>query len=155
MANGRALDRLPPRTGMGQEWEILRALALASCGTTSLGEVLEHIRPSLGHNATLVIITPTTKTDWINTVPLLRRRGIAPTVFLLDPQTFGGRVNNKPLLAALDKMGVTHHSIHRDLLDRPEARPGTRGQREWRVSPTGRAIPVRAPEEYAWRRLSE
>jgi uncharacterized protein (DUF58 family) len=155
VVNGQTLDRLPPRISGGQNWEILRTLALASCGTTSLGAVLEHIRPSLGHNATLVIITPTTKTDWINTIPLLRRRGITPTVFLLDPQTFGGRASNQPLLTALNKMGVAHHVIPRDLLDRPEAHPGTRGKREWRISPTGRAIPVREPEEYTWRRLSE
>lgn len=155
VANGQALDRLPPRTGIGQEWEILRALALASPGTTSLGEVLEHIRPNLGYNATLIVITPTVQLDWLTTVPLLRRRGITPTVLSLDPQTFGGQVGNKPLLTALDKMGVAHHSIPRDLLDRPEARPGTHGKREFRISPTGRAIPVRALEDYSWRRLSE
>jgi len=155
VANGLTLDRLSPRTGIGQEWEILRALALASPGTTSLGEVLEHIRPNLGHNATLIIVTPTVQLDWLNTVPLLRRRGITPSILLLDPQTFGGRVSNKPLLAALEKMGVSHHVISHALLDLPEARPGVSGQWKWRISPTGRAIPVRAPEEYAWRRLSE
>jgi uncharacterized protein (DUF58 family) len=155
VTNGQTLVRLPPRTGIGQEWDILRALALASCGISSLSQVLEHIRPNLGHNATLVIITPTVKLDWLNTIPLLRRRGITPTILLLDPQTFGGRVNNSALLAELGKIGVAHHSIPRDLLDRPEARPGTRGKQEFRISPTGRAIPVRAPEDYSWRRLSE
>lgn len=154
VVNGQILDRLPPRTGVGQKWEILQTLALASPGTTSLGEVLEHIRPNLGHNATLIIITPTVRLGWLNTIPLLRRRGIIPTVFSLDPQTFGRRANNSALLTDLGKMGVSHHSIPRDLLDRPEAQPGTSGQRNWRISPTGRAIPVRATDDYAWRRLS-
>jgi len=155
VVNGRVLDRLPPRTGTGQSWEILRTLALASCGTISLGQVLEHIRPNLGFNATLIIITSTTQTDWLHTVPLLRRRGIAPTVFLLDSQTFGGQKSNVPLLSELTRMGISHHNIPREVLDRPEAHPGTRGQWEWRISPTGRAIPVRTPGDYTWRRLSE
>ena len=35
----------------------------------------------------------------------------------------------------------------------PEARPGWRGQWEWRISPTGKAIPVRPPGDMAWRKL--
>jgi len=155
VVNGQVLDRLPPRAAAGQNWEILRTLALASRGTTSLGQVLEHIRPNLGFNATLIIITATTRLDWLNTIPLLRRRGITPTVFLLDPQTFGGKTSNAAILSELTRMGISHHSIPRELLERPESHPGTRGQWEWRISPTGRAIPAREPEDYAWRRLSE
>jgi len=155
VVNGQVLDRLPPRTGTGQNWDILRTLALASRGTTSLGAVLEHIRPNLGYNATLIIITPTNKVEWLNAIPLLRRRGISSTVFLLDPQTFGGQKSNAPLVSELTRMGISHNSIPRELLDRPEAHPGTRGQWEWRISLTGRAIPVREPGDYTWRRLSE
>ena len=79
---------MPPRTGSGQRWEILRRLALASPGETPLGEVLEHIRPNLGQNASLLIITPTRNTDWFITLPHLARRGIRPTVLLLDLHSF-------------------------------------------------------------------
>jgi uncharacterized protein (DUF58 family) len=155
VVNGLTLERLPPRMGAGQNWEILRTLALASCGKNSLGQVLEHIRPSLGHNATLIIITPTVKMEWLTAIPLLRRRGITPTILLLDPQTFGGRLSNTALITALEQMGISYHNMPHDLLDRSEARPGTRGQWEWRVSATGRAIPIHAPDDYSWRRLSE
>lgn len=153
--NGQPFERKTPLAGAGQKWEILRALALASPGKASLGEVLERVRPNLGHHATLIIITPTVKTDWLNAIPLLRRRGITPTVLLLDPQSFGGQSDNSALISGLEKMAVSYHIIPRDVLDRPEAQPGTRGQWEWRISPTGRAIPVREPGDYTWRRLAE
>ena len=40
VVNGKTLDWLPSRTGSGQRWEILRRLALASSGKTSLGRCL-------------------------------------------------------------------------------------------------------------------
>lgn len=153
VVNGSALDWLPPRTGSGQRWEILRRLALATPGRTSLGEVLERIRPNLGRNASLLIITPTQYTDWFITLPHLFRLGIRPTVLLLDLHSFDSRRDNSRVAAELKKMQVPCHVLPREMFDRPEAQPGTRGQWEWRVSPLGKAIPVHAPEEDSWRRL--
>ena len=155
VVNGEQLGWLPPRSGSGQGWEILRVLALASRGVTPLSEVLENVRPALGRNASLLIITPSVDTGWLESLPRLRRRGITPTVLSLDPRSFGGHKDNSGLLTALGEMRMPHYNIPREILDRPEATPGTRGQWEWRVSATGRAIPVRSPEDFAWRRLSE
>lgn len=155
VVNGKTLDWLPPRTGIGQRWEILRRLALATPGKSSLGEVLERIRPNLGRNASLLIITPTRRTDWFVTLPHLTRSGIRPTVLLLDLHSFDSKRDNSGIAAELKKMHVPCHLLPREMFDLPEAQPGTRGQWEWRVSPLGKAIPVRAPEEHSWRRLSK
>jgi uncharacterized protein (DUF58 family) len=153
VVNGNLLDWLPPRTGGGQRWEILRRLALASRGETSLGEVLERIRPDLGRNASLLIITPTRSTDWFLTLPNLLRRGVRPTVFLLDLGSFDSRLDNSAVAAELGKMHIPCHPLPREMFDQPEAQPGTKGQWEWRISPLGKAIPIRAPEDESWRRL--
>jgi uncharacterized protein (DUF58 family) len=153
VVNGKSLGWMPPRTGFGHRWEILRRLALAAPGKTSLGEVLERIRPDLGRNASLLIITPTRNTDWFITIPNLIRRGIRPTVLLLDLYSFDNKRDNSMVAAELKKMQVPCHVLPREMFDRPEAQPGTRGQWEWRVSPLGKAIPVHAPEEDSWRRL--
>ena len=153
--NGGRLNWLPPRSGSDQRWEILRMLALASRGEIPLVDVLEHVQPNLGHNSSLLIITPTSETDWLPTLPSLYRRGITPTVLSLNPGSFGGKWDNRELMIALEKMGVAHYDIPREVLDRPEATPGTRGQWEWHVSATGRAIPIRSPGDLSWRRLSE
>ena len=151
--NGKRLDWLSPHTGSGQRWEILRRLALASPGEISLAELLERIRPNLGQNTSLLIITSTRNTDWFTTLPLLARRGIRPTVLLLDLHTFDNQRDNSALAAELKKMQVPCHMMPLEMFDRPEAQPGTRGQWEWRVSALGKAIPVRAPEDHSWRRL--
>ena len=153
--NGKRLDWLPPRSGGGQRWEILRTLALASTGKTSLGEVLEHARPNLGRNASLVIITATGSMDWFIALPHLARRGIRPTVFLLDLHSFDSQRDNSKLAAELKKMHVPCHMLPREMFDRPEAQPGTRGQWEWRISALGKAIPVHAPQDHSWRRLQK
>ncbi len=153
--NGRNLDWLPPRAGVGQRWEILRVLALAARGGTSLEEVLEHIRPNLSRNASLLIITPSARTDWLQKLPLLNRRGIRSTVFLLDLHSFDRKLDNSGVAEELKKIHVRCHTISREFLNRPEAHPGTQGQWEWRVSPTGRAIPVRTPGDQRWRRLAK
>jgi hypothetical protein len=120
-----------------------------------LGEVLEHIRPSLSRNASLIIITPTYRLDWLSRLPLLLRRGIRSTVFLFDLHSFDGKLDNSTVAAELKKIHVACHSLPREFMDRPEAHPGTAGQWEWRVSATGRAIPVRAPQDQRWRRLAK
>jgi uncharacterized protein (DUF58 family) len=155
VVNGKRLEWLPPRTGTGQRWEILRTLALASLGKTSLGEVLEHARPNLGRNASLLIVTPTSSTDWFVTLPHLARKGIAPTVLLLDIRSFDHRRDNARIAAELKRMHVACHVLPREMFDRPEAHPGTHGHWEWRISPLGRAIHVRAPDDQRWRRLAK
>jgi len=151
--NGKTLGWLPPRPGENQKWDILRALALAERSGTPLSDLLEHARPALGRYASLVIITPTTHTDWLDALIPLRWRGIQTSVLLLDSQSFGGKASQTPLRDALDKMGIAHHIIPRDLLDHPAAQPGTHHW-EWRITPTGRSVPVQTPGESAWRKLA-
>jgi hypothetical protein len=57
-------------------------------------------------------------------------------------------------LALLSNLGVVCHVINREVLDRPQARPGHGGQWEWRVMPTGRAVPIRQPRDLGWKVLS-
>ena len=72
-------------------------------------------------------------------------RGISPTVFLFDVNTFGGQANVNPLISTLGSLGVPCHIIPKDLLDKPQARPGHEGEWEWRISGTGRAYVVNKP----------
>jgi hypothetical protein len=84
----------------------------------------------------------------------LLQRGIAPTVLLLDPVSYGGVGDASSLLALLTDLGVTRYVITRDLLDQPEARPGQQGHWEWRVFSSGHVALVRQPRDTAWKRLS-
>jgi hypothetical protein len=101
-----------------------------------------------------LLITPSIESDWLSPLASLTWRGIIPTVLLLDPVSFGGTGSVKGITQALGEMGITRHVIDRGMLDRPEARPGHRGQWEWRVTTAGRVIPVHLPGDTSWRKLS-
>lgn len=152
-ANASRLVWETPREGDGQRWQILRALALASPGERPLSEVLARLRTSFGRHSSLILITANVTGDWVEDLLPLLWSGIAPTALLLDPRSFGGATYAAPLATSLSGLGIANHVIDRELLDRPEARPGQAGRWEWRVSPTGRAVAIRKPQDLEWRTL--
>jgi uncharacterized protein (DUF58 family) len=143
---------LPPRLGADQRWQILHALALVNPGEHSLTEILTSTQLALKQRSGLVIITPDVEGRWLDSVALLMRRGVVPTVLLLERTSFGGEGDASRTVAALEAMDVTHYLITPDLLDRREARPGQVGQ--WRRTPQGRWEPQFHRRELVWRALT-
>jgi len=153
VAHGDQLVWLPPRTGEGHRWEVLRSLALVNSGSRPLSELLDRVRSSIGPRSSIVIITPSMNTQWIEGLLPLIRRGAAPTVLLLDPESFGGGGTADVLTTALINMGVANYRITKDVLDRPEMRPGQQGLWNWRALGTGKVVPVRQLADSPWRVL--
>jgi hypothetical protein len=115
--------------------------------------LLAGIGPTLEQRTSLVIITPAVDTAWVEALLPLLRCGAIPTVLLLDPASFGGTGNLSVTQALLVDLGVVHYVITRDLLDRPEARPGQ--QEHWGRPVLGPApAPVRQRRETGWEVLS-
>lgn len=153
IAGGAPPVWLRPAIGEQQRWEILRALARLETGTTRLSLMLESAASSFGRRANIMLVTPSTETDWIEALARLAWRGITTTAVLIDPSTFGAAVSTTATGQLLGEAGIPHHIVGRELLQRPEARPGPTGQWDWRVLPTGKAIPVRRPADTGWRDL--
>lgn len=153
VTHGQSLIWLKPEAGDGQRWEILRALALVNRGTVTLAELLARTGATIGQRASLVLITADAAGGWVEALVPILRRGVIPTVLLLDPLSFGGTQTVTSTTTLLTQMGVAHYVITRDLLDRPEARPGRQGQWEWRVLGTGRAVPLHPRLDTGWRTL--
>jgi uncharacterized protein (DUF58 family) len=147
------LTWLSPQSSETRRWEILRALALAAPGSRSLAELLTQMQPSFKQRTSLIIITPDTQSNWIAQLIPLQRRGIVPTVLLLDPISFGGTTDARGALSALADLEIARYVVTRDVLDRPEAHPGLRGHSEWQVTPLGRVISKRVSRD-AWRTLA-
>lgn len=154
-ADNDPLVWLPPRQGDGQRWAILRALALLPPGRCTLAELLSGLAPSLGRYASLILITADVSGEWLEALLPLVWRGLAPTVLLLDPASFGAELVGAAtrLAGKLAFQGISHQVIPADLLDRPEARPGKAGVWRWRVTPTGRAIADEPSLTAPWRSL--
>jgi uncharacterized protein (DUF58 family) len=153
-ASGLPLVWLPPKEGDGQRWEILRALALLEPAQQSLSKLLLGIKPTLGRNTSLVIITPNYYGFWLESLFQLLWRGVVPTILLLDPVTFGSNGNSKRIQTQLSDWNIHYYLITPDLMNKPEAFPGSKGKWEWRFSPTGRAISVLPPSEINWKVLT-
>ena len=153
LASGLETIWLKPGSGEHHRLEILRALAILERGQMPLSEMLERAIPALGHRASLIIITPSASGNWLSSLTRLQRRGISPTIILMDPASFGAHQPVDSLASVLAEMGIPRFILSRDLLHHPEARPGWRGQWEWRITPTGKAIPMRPPGDLSWRKL--
>lgn len=153
-AYGEELVWLPPAQGEGRRWEILRSLAMISRGSRPLAEVMTRIRPSLGQHTSIIIITPSVDTAWVEALVPLMRRGAVPTVLMLDPASFGGEGNTTLIESSLTTLGVANYTITQDVLDRPEIRPGQQGQWGWRVLGTGRAVPTYNVSDTPWKVLA-
>jgi uncharacterized protein (DUF58 family) len=144
---------MAPRRNEHQQRSISISLAVASPSELGLKEFIRRIGKTVGNRSSLLIITACAEVEWTQSLIPLMWRGIMPTVFLLDPISFGGDTNTTPIANALQMMSVPCHVIPKDLLDIPQARPGQEGEWEWRVSGTGKAILVNAPLHSDWRRL--
>ena len=150
---GEGLTWLPPQRSPGRLMEILHALALVHAGEQSLPELLAGAQKSIRSGTSLVIITSNVGVEWLPVLLGLVRKGITPTVLLLDPRSFGGEGSPTGLIGLLDEFGIANHLIQRELLDRPEARPGSQGKWEWRTIGYGKAVAVRRPSDTGWRPL--
>ncbi len=149
----RDLCWLPPREGEAQLWQILRALALISPADRPVEDLLRQLHPRESARSSLILITPDVSGRWLEALLLLMRRGIQPTVLILDPSSYGGTGNPAALSAQLTECGIAQVVITRDLLDRPELHPGVPGGIKWKITPRGRAI-ISESVDLSWKALS-
>jgi uncharacterized protein (DUF58 family) len=152
-ACGEELIWLPPSGAGDQRLQILRQLALARPGNTPLAHLLETARPALRRGASLILITPNTRGDWLEPLAFYFRSRIRPTVLMFDPRSYSGSGDLQRIQAGLLSLGLAPYVIQRELLDRPEARPGHQGEWEWRVTGFGRAVPIHKPSDLSWHKV--
>lgn len=144
---------IPPGVGESQRWNILRALAQVDAGNRPISEFLHRMEHDIRSQTSIILITPSLQSDWIEALLPLMWRGVTPTVLLMDRFSFGGQSSSHSMQEALTDLGIAHYIITHDLLNRPEAHPGQEGHWEWRVTPSGRAVLVRKPGDMSWKTL--
>jgi uncharacterized protein (DUF58 family) len=150
--NGNEPARIVPRRNENQNRAVLKALAVARPSLLGFREYLQRIGQTIGSRSSLLIITANVDSSWTESLLPLMWRGVIPTVFVLEPTSFGGTADTKGIEAALQSIGATCYVIPRQMLDTKQARPGTEGEWEWRVVGTGKAIAVKTPIA-DWRRI--
>jgi uncharacterized protein (DUF58 family) len=151
--NGNEPTWIVPRRNENQLRTLLKALALASPSAMGIKDYLHRSGQTIGSRSSLLIITANVEAMWSESLLPLMWRGVMPTIFMLDPASFGGSgAGTRAIEEALHSIGATCHVISRQMFDARQARPGTAGEWEWRVSGTGKAVAVRTPVG-DWQRL--
>lgn len=142
---------IPPARGRGQEWRILRALALASAdGQNDLDLAIRDLRRAARRGSAVVVITPRGTADFLPELLRLAQTGVQVNAILLDRVSFGDGPDNTAysslgLRDAIRQLGIESHVIRQGEIGRPDGDEDRRGFWEFRVTGTGRVVTVRSP----------
>ncbi len=148
---GQQPELIPPGRGRGQEWRILRALALATAdGQNDLARAIGDLRQVARRGSAAVIITSSGTVDFVPELLRLAQSGIQANVVLLDRATFGDMADSldysgQGLRDAVRQLGIESHLIKQGEIDRPDSDEDRRGFWEFRVTGTGRVVTIRSP----------
>ncbi len=147
-AYGRSPHVVTPARGEGQQWRILRALALLHTdGEVDLSRSLREFSETARRGSATLIITPTDSAGWLPELAQLSRRGIESHVLLLDRLSFGGAGSSEALCRAITLLGYRCQIVRRGEVGQPLVEAERRGFWEFKVTGTGKAIAVRRPFE--------
>ncbi len=143
---GQQPQVLPPARGRGQQWQILRALALARAdGAVDLGLALRDLGRVAKRGTTAVLITASSTADWLPNLLPLAQQGIQSSVILLDRPSFGGEGNTLGLRQAIRQLGFHCDVIRQGEVGIPLEEQQRRGFWEFRVTASGRAVAIQRP----------
>lgn len=131
-ANSQDLSWLPPLLEESQKWRILRTLALADLGDRTLKHLLQKTRTSMRSNNSLIVITSDMSGEWLDPLILLTRRGVIPTVLLIDQPAFGGQGDIHAIEERLIELNVRYYRIGPDFLDKAEIRDAESERERWK-----------------------
>jgi uncharacterized protein (DUF58 family) len=145
ISNGAELSWHGPQKGEAQHWTILETLALAKPGKLPLDALFDKMQPSLGKHHSVLIITASTKVAWIKSLPSLMKRGLIPTVLLMDPLPYDGPESMDAVVSALARQRIRYHLIPRGLIEQPKMESSTSTHQDWawHATPAGHVVPVK------------
>jgi uncharacterized protein (DUF58 family) len=135
---------IPPARGDAQRWTVLRKLATIKAGAYPLVQLLQRSGDSLGHSASVVVITPAPDAAWLEPLLLLKKRDLVPTVMLLTGN--GQKAEKEAFYELLARQGITSYLLDPEML-KPSIDPAkAEGRWEWHTTAFGRAVAVHQPE---------
>jgi uncharacterized protein (DUF58 family) len=112
LASNRYPIVFPPDRGDRQLMRILDALAVVRAdGQLPLSNVLTQEQRRLAGPAALVVITPSTRDDWVSTLAEVSGRRSRATCIIIEADSFGPAYPSLHVLSALSSLGVPTHVI--------------------------------------------
>jgi uncharacterized protein (DUF58 family) len=120
VAEGKKSVWLPPKTGNGIRWEILNSLANIKCGTETLSSLIANNQRRIGRNTSAIIITASVDQEWLNSLSMLMKKGVTPTILMLEPKAFGGKLKSDNIISTLASWGVNYYQFTPEIYTRPD-----------------------------------
>ncbi|MBK7897495.1 MAG: DUF58 domain-containing protein [Anaerolineaceae bacterium] len=143
---GRSPQIVHTGRGEGQQWRILRALALLDAeGRTNLQTALFDLGRVARRGTAVILITPSAQPNWLPELVRLAQRGVESNVVLLDRPSFGGAESSVGLGTAVRQLGFPCQRIRQGEVGTPLETQQKRGFWEFRVSGTGKVVTVKSP----------
>ena len=106
---------LQPQRGTHQLSRIYQILATArSTSNYTLAQTLALETPHLVRGTTLVIVTASTDTLWVQEAQILSRRGIRPMCVFIDPRSFGGEKSSDEIRGRLKLAKIPTIYVRKD-----------------------------------------
>jgi len=146
VAHGSRPWIVQPGFGQGQQWKILRALALMTAdGDVPLAAALRDLSHIARRGAAAVIITPSDETSWLPELTTLARSGVFSNVILLDRPSFGGEGSSLTVREAVQMLGFNADIFHQGDIDAGLDEEERQGFWEFKVTSLGKAVAVKRP----------
>jgi uncharacterized protein (DUF58 family) len=150
-AYGSEPQIIPPSRSHGQQWKLLRALALIKAdGENDLSLSMRDVRRIASRGSSAVVITPSDSAGWLPDLLHLANRGVSCSVLLLNRSSFANE-NETPiggnlgLQDPIQHLGFRCHTINQGDIGIPSEDLERRGFWEFTVTGTGKVITTRNP----------
>lgn len=143
LAHSQGAVWLPPKSSPLQRWQLLTTLARVQAGSLNLGHLLTRSHALIKQNTSLIVITPSLDSQWLDPLLMFKRQGVAPTIFLI--YTDETRAGMQGLQQALILESVRSYLIEQASLTPPTAEE-LAGRWEDRVLATGRVVVTHRPK---------
>ena len=112
LAQGDERYFLSADTGIGQFDRSLEFLAMSKAeGTMPLEALLPREEQLWGYNSSVIIVTPSSRLEWVTATRELTRRRIRVAVILLDGASFGGFFNTLDTVPSLYLSGIAPYVV--------------------------------------------
>jgi uncharacterized protein (DUF58 family) len=143
---------VPPQSGEGHLWSILRALALAQAqNERPFDQVLLEARGVVSLRDSIVVLTPSLDAQWPQALHLLggNRFNFAPEAIILDPASFGGKTSAAEFVSLLREQGVLAQIVRGEDIVPISGAYGELRRWEFQTLGTGRVIVRQRPRAVA------
>tara|TARA_B100001964_G_scaffold245167_1_gene330409 strand:+ start:7849 stop:9141 length:1293 start_codon:yes stop_codon:yes gene_type:complete len=115
LSHGNDRYYITPGIGSSHFDRTMQTLAVAKPGNgKKLQQVIAEERNIWFNNSSIIIITPSSETEWVTALSELSQFNTSITVIMVNAKSFGGKHELGPILSALDNIGISPYVINKN-----------------------------------------